>query len=91
MKTMTDTQEAAFAAIEPHVDRLEAIVLDMIRRFPKNGVTCDEIESFANLSHQTASARITALKKRELIIASEERRLTRSGRKAIVWKPWGLI
>lgn len=87
--THTDTSEAALASLEPHLERLERLVLLAIEA---NGrATCDEIEQETGLSHQSASARLTALKNRELICATDERRKTRSGRKAICWQRWGLI
>jgi predicted ArsR family transcriptional regulator len=82
------TSEEALASLEPHLDRLEKIVLSQIDQHP---MTCDEVESQTGLSHQTASARIRALAQRELINATDERRKTRSGRKAIVWQRWGLV
>lgn len=48
------------------------------------GATCDEIELALELSHQTASARVTELKADDLVIWSGHKRKTRSGRNAAV-------
>jgi len=50
-----------------------------------NGATCEELEIRLGLSHQTASAAITALVKKGILVDSGERRTTRSGRKARVY------
>lgn len=50
-------------------------------------MTCDEVEIVTGLKHQTASARIRELALKGLIKDSGKRRLTRSGRKAVVYEP----
>ena len=50
------------------------------------GKTCDEIEVSLGLRHQTASCFIRFLTQDGLLTQSNERRVTRSGRSAIVWK-----
>lgn len=50
------------------------------------GMTCDEVEEETGMIHQTASARVRELAQRGHIVDSGERRATRSGRAAIVWK-----
>lgn len=52
----------------------------------RGGKTCDEIEVMLGLRHQTASCFIRFLTQDGLLIASNERRMTRAGRTAIVWK-----
>lgn len=49
------------------------------------GMTCDEVEVTFEMVHQTASARIYDLRKRDFLKDSGLRRPTRTGRKAIVW------
>lgn len=49
------------------------------------GMTCDEIEQSLGLRHQTASCFIRFLTKDGFLKDSGDRRITRSGRKAIVW------
>lgn len=80
----SDTSEAAAVSMEPHVSRLEEVVLGVIER--AKGATCDEVEVATGLPHQTASARVNGLMRKQVIIDSGERRLTRSGRKAVVWR-----
>lgn len=48
--------------------------------------TCSELEVLLNLTHQTASARISELKRDEIIEETGEKRLTSSGRPAHVYK-----
>lgn len=50
------------------------------------GLTCDEVETLLNLSHQTASARIRGLRSGGWIRDSGKRRKTRRGRSAVVWE-----
>ena len=79
-----DTMVESAKAIAMEGRNLRATVLRVI--IDKGGATDEEIELRTGLKHQTASAR-----RRELVISglvedSGERRLTTSGRKAIVWK-----
>jgi len=48
--------------------------------------TCSELEVLLNLTHQTASARISELKRDEIIKETGNKRLTQSGRPAHVYK-----
>ena len=50
------------------------------------GATCDEIEVALELRHQTVSCFIRFLTQDGLLYDTGDRRMTRSGRKAIVWK-----
>lgn len=52
----------------------------------KGGATCDEVEVALELRHQTASCFIRFLTQDGLLCDSGLKRLTRSGRMAIVWK-----
>jgi len=58
------------------------IIYDYIKTIPS---TCDEIESTLGIRHQTASCYIRFLTQDGHLKDSGERRLTRSGRRAIVW------
>lgn len=51
-----------------------------------DGMTCDEVEDFLNMRHQTASARIRDLVLDGLVFDTEIRRKTRSGRTARVYR-----
>lgn len=80
----TDTSEEAAVLIEPHLQRLQRVVLEAIRA--EHGCTCDRAEEVTGLSHQTTSARFNALAKAGLIMDTGERRKTRSGRRAAVYR-----
>lgn len=51
------------------------------------GLTADQVEQLLGGRHQTISARVNELRERGWITDSGLRRPTRSGRRAIVWKP----
>jgi len=88
----SDTSEAAAESMKPSVPYLRRRVLDEISWWdggewrPHLGATCDDVEYYTGLSHQTASARIVELRKLNLIKDSGNRRKTRSGRRAVVWQ-----
>ena len=77
------TSAEALASVEPHLERLEEIVLNAI--LANGGATCDEVEALTSLSHQTCSARFNALKRAGLIAQTACFRRTRSNRKACVY------
>jgi hypothetical protein len=78
-----ETSREAGESVREHVGRLEGIVHEAIAA--AGGLACFEVEQRTGLSHQTASARITGLQRKELIRDSGRRRFTPSDRKAIVW------
>lgn len=80
------TSVAAAASITPHLSRLEAEVLGHFRDAGPLGLTCDELERISGMTHQTASARVVGLKKRNRVEDSGRERKTRSGRPATVWR-----
>ena len=80
------TSKAAAKSIKPGAGSLAASVYAYLLGKPS---TCFEIEGALDLSHQTASARITGLRLAGKIIDSGARRPTDSGRAAIVWKVIG--
>lgn len=81
----TETSNDAARSIEPQLPRLEKMVLDCLRGWGDDGLTCDTVEMMTALPHQTTSARLNQLAKRKLIRDSGLRRPTRSGRRAVVW------
>lgn len=84
--SVAETSRTALQSMEPHLDRLELLVISTII---KHGpMTCDRCEEITGLAHQTISARFNALAKptRKLIEDSGEKRKTRSGRPAVVWR-----
>jgi hypothetical protein len=82
----SDTSEEAAESMMPTLGKLQASVFSMIRDSGPVGMTCDEVEMASGLRHQTASARIRELYLRGYVVDSGRRRLTRSNRKAVVWK-----
>ena len=84
--TFTNTSKEAAESIRNLVVTWRETVRLLIEKRPEQGLTCDEIEVIANMRHQTASARIRELFLAGKIVDSGERRVTRSGRNAVVWK-----
>ncbi len=82
----SDTSEEAAESIKPSVSETEARVLAYIRGCGAFGVTDDQLEVAMGMRHQTASARRRGLVLKDLIYDAGERRKTRSGRKATVWR-----
>lgn len=78
-----ETSRLAANAIEPIVADLERRALSELE---KGNLTCDELEMILRWSHQTASARLNRLRHKRLIEDSGERRPTRTGRPAVVWR-----
>jgi hypothetical protein len=82
-----DTSVEAFASVSSAVrGKVRKQVLDYVIQAGSNGATCDEVERALDLTHQSASARITELRKASRIYDSGLRRPTRSGRRARVYK-----
>lgn len=81
----SDTSRAAAESVVKDVTRLRRAVLDAIGTEP-DGLTCDQVEERLGIRHQTASARVRELAQLGLIIDTGERRKTRSGRSAAIWK-----
>lgn len=77
------TSQAAAASVNGCLTHLQGKVLYAIQHAPF-GMTCDEVELYTDLSHQTASARVNELA-RQGKIQGVGTRPTRSGRKATVW------
>lgn len=83
----SDTSKAAADAIKESADSIRRKVYNLIGS--SRGLTCDEVEAITNLRHQTASARIRELVLQGRLYDSKERRATRSGRMAAVYKVRG--
>ena len=86
-----DTSLAAAKQIEPHLERLEIVVLRVMIREASGaggffGLTDEDIATLTGLSPNTARPRRVALVMKGLVEDSGLRRKTRSGRKAIVWR-----
>jgi len=76
------TSKAAAESMIGSASSLRRLVYDVIKHL--GGCTDDEIEIETGLSHQTASARRRELVLSGAVVASGERRATRSGRTAAV-------
>mgnify|MGYP001814868200 CR=1 FL=1 len=86
----TDTSRAAADSMADSVGPLAQRCFDEIMVVFRNegvGLTCDQIEQLVDGRHQTISARVNELRDKGWIMDSGNRRKTRSGRPAIVWKP----
>lgn len=86
----SDTSRAAAGSMKSSAQTIRARILELIQGNGDLGSTCDEIECYLELTHQTASARVWELKgnpagQEARIRDSGARRATRSGRKATVW------
>jgi hypothetical protein len=77
--------DAAWRSVRGHAGTVRLWVVRYVYRLGARGATCDEIERALDLSHQTASARVTEAKQRGEIVPNGERRRTRSGRHAAVY------
>jgi hypothetical protein len=77
-----ETSRDAYQSVD--VGHLRGKVLAMLKRL--QGATCDEAQIILSLTHQSCSPCFTWLSKDGQIYDSGQRRVTRSGRKAIVWR-----
>jgi len=93
----SDTSRAAAASMKPHTPYLRDRIMrlfddrmpteyDVVVHGRQIGWTCDEIETELGASHQTVSPRVYELARSGAIVDSGERRKTKTGRKATVWK-----
>ncbi len=83
----SDTSEEAAASMTGQRSRIRIAIMAYFVRQGAIGATCDEVELQLGLSHQTASARIREMSLARVIVDSvTERRRTRSGRRARVYK-----
>jgi hypothetical protein len=82
----SDTSEAAAESMREHVTQLAGRVLRAIASGGASGFTCDEVEVLTGMAHQTCSARVNELMRKGRIVDTGQRRKTRSGRKAVVWR-----
>lgn len=81
----SSTSREAAESMKGCVGNYEALVLDFIRSRDTYGATADECLVQLGLTHQNGSARVSTLAKKQLIIRSSRKRITRSGRKAFVY------
>ena len=81
----SDTSQAAADSLPFRGADLRARVLGYIGCRGSEGATCWEAERALAFMHQTCSPRIWELRKAGLVADSGQRRMTGSGRQAIVW------
>jgi hypothetical protein len=82
---MRDTSIEALASIEDQIPKLEREIATLVRNHPE-GLTRDGIAEHSGILIQTVCGRVLALQDRGVLVETEERRQTRSGRRAIVLK-----
>lgn len=88
-----DTSQDAAESIAPSAGAIRARIYQMLLEAP---MTCDEIEAITGMRHQTVAARLWELEgngqqangepRPKLIEKSDDRRKTRSGRNARVYR-----
>lgn len=78
------TSKVAASAILPNAKTLRAAVLNYLRAY--GGATDDEIQAALNMSGNTERPRRRELEQHGLVRDSGRRRLTHSGRQAVVWE-----
>jgi hypothetical protein len=84
----SDTSEAAASSLDPNVlTELRLRVYQFALKQEPRGVICDEVETALGMAHQTASARIRELELSGWLVKTEDKRLTRSGRSARIYRP----
>lgn len=79
------TSVAAAVAIEPNVNKLQRVVLEVITEMGSIGLTDEEGIDLTGLAANTWRPRRRELELLGLIRFTDEERLTRSGRRAKVW------
>jgi hypothetical protein len=79
-----ETSAAAALSVEPTAESLCGVIYAALKQTP-TGLTCSDVETRFDLTHQTASARIWDLHTRGFITDSGARRPSLTGRASIVW------
>jgi hypothetical protein len=78
-----ETSRLAWESVAGELAEVDRRIFGIIAS--QNGATCDEIEVVTGFKYQTAAAQIRHMTEAGLLRAGEQKRPTRSGRKAIVW------
>lgn len=79
-----DTSVDAAIAAKPKSGKQRLAIYNLLR--DRQGLTADEISLLLDLPAQSVSARLNGLAHDQLILDSGDRRKTRYGRNAIVWR-----
>jgi len=82
----SDTSAQAAGSIESKLSHLAYAVLYAIKASAGNGMNCWEVEQYCNISRACSSARLNGLVNKGLIFDSTFRRVTDTGRNAVVYK-----
>lgn len=80
-----DPDTSMLAAHSVKVTFLEELVLNWLIKRGERGGTTEEISVSLNIPRVTISPRLKPLEKKNLVVATEERRKGASGRTSIVW------
>ena len=83
-RNAVDTSRDAAYKAKPKSGKQRLAIYNLLR--DRHGLTADEISLLLDLPAQSVSARLNGLANDRLIVDSGERRKTRYGRNAIVWK-----
>lgn len=78
------TSHEARRSIINHLTAMEAQVMGVIEKY--GTLSVDDIECLTGMTHQSASARVCELHKRGRLRDSGQKRVTKSGRRAIAWE-----
>lgn len=81
----SDTSRQAAESIGDHLSRLEELVYWSIHDAGERGRNCWEVEMDTHISRQCSSARLNGLVKKGRIRDSGIRRITNTGRRAVVY------
>ncbi len=77
------TSRAAWESIKPELSRIRLLIAESLR---SGDLTDDELEIRLGMRHQTVSATRRGLVKDGIVEATGDKRPTRSGRSAQVWR-----
>jgi hypothetical protein len=81
----SETSREAAEEIRPHLNRLEAVVLDAVRASGMDGLTDEEGIDATRLSPSTYRPRRVRMVELGRVVDSGRKRATASGRLAVVW------
>lgn len=64
-------------------------ILEVLRSAGDDGLTCEQVELYAGVSHPTATGRLHDLRKAGLVMATSLKRATKKGNAATVYVAMG--
>lgn len=83
--TDPSTSHSAAHDFEQHVTKSEMTVLNFIASCGNHGATIDEIVSGTGMQKVSASPRLKPLEKKNMVKATDQKRIGVSGKRQIVW------